>query len=232
MKSAANVKSVIVRKIAYCHSHMPAGANDDLAALKKKRDQIAKKARKSIRNKSQNQCNQGPVIISIPRIPENRIQEIGSLVNISKKHEFLQRLIAYWTLKRQYRNGVPLLRRLQTQGNNRSSDSKQLYKDVDTVELIRQIRYWQCLRQDLERARLLCELVRKREKLKLEMVRVTEKFFLFQSDPIRACLTKLLQAIAAKDVHEIFQEPVDVEEVSGVNIFSINLDKRDLLYSN
>lgn len=54
-----------------------------------------------------------PVIL-IPTIPPEKIQEIGGLVNITKKSQFIQRLIAYWTLKRQYRNGVPLLRRLQS----------------------------------------------------------------------------------------------------------------------
>lgn len=54
-----------------------------------------------------------PVIL-IPTIPPERIQEIGSLVTIQKKSQFIQRLIAYWTLKRQFRNGVPLLRRLQS----------------------------------------------------------------------------------------------------------------------
>lgn len=43
-----------------------------------------------------------------------RVTEIANLLTASKKGQFVQRLIAYWTLKRQFRNGVPLLRRLQT----------------------------------------------------------------------------------------------------------------------
>ena len=38
-------------------------------------------------------------------------------VAIAKKAHFIQRLQGYWMLKRQSRNGVPLLRRLQANTN-------------------------------------------------------------------------------------------------------------------
>lgn len=164
-----------------------------------------KQARKMLAKKRTNV----PIIL-IPTIPPEKIQEIGSLVTITKKSQFIQRLIAYWTLKRQYRNGVPLLRRLQSaQGGLRDSTTL----NVDTLELCRQLKYWQFLRQDLERARLLCELVRKREKLKLEYTKAKERCVNVELKPLEASIRKVLDMIAAKDTNEIFTEPVDLEEV-------------------
>ena len=43
-----------------------------------------------------------------------RLSKIANLISLPKKQPFLTKLLSYWTLKRQSRNGVPLLRRLQS----------------------------------------------------------------------------------------------------------------------
>lgn len=212
---------VVVQKTAYCDAHTPLNALQSTPgyspdggpptdAREVTREKM-KKARKLLALKR----TSAPVIL-IPTIPQNRIEEISSLVNIPKKQQFIQRLIAYWTLKRQYRNGVPLLRRLQSQGQaqgtmpggrDRSDGS------LDAQELYQQLKYWQCLRQDLERARLLCELVRKREKIKLILIKTSEQCVMAQLNPIESVLHRILDQLEGKDDKEIFREPVDTDEV-------------------
>ncbi|XP_050322472.1 bromodomain-containing protein homolog isoform X2 [Bactrocera neohumeralis] len=207
VKDGHNDSSVHVQKYAYCHAHTPADAK-----LKTNQKEVEdtrmkmKEARKALAKKR----STAPIVL-IPTIPPNRVQEISGMVHMQKKQQFLDRLIAYWTLKRQYRNGVPLLRRLQSQGNNHGVIHRN--GSPDTKELYKQLKYWQCLRQDLERARLLCELVRKREKLKAAFVKICEQVVMLQVNPLESALTKLLDTLEAKDTSEIFREPVDTEEV-------------------
>nr|CAD7196123.1 unnamed protein product [Timema douglasi] len=132
---------VLVQKTAFCDAHTPADADSrPRVATANKHQQLftnsshnpletdltredlrqkMKKARRILAKKRSTLP-----IISIPTIPPERIQEIASLVNIPKKSQFIQRLIAYWTLKRQFRNGVPLLRRLQSSHLSRRDESQ------------------------------------------------------------------------------------------------------------
>lgn len=205
---------ITVQKTAFCDAHTPTTSldgckspGDTEKARQESRDKM-KMARKLLAKKR----SIVPVIL-IPTIPYDKIQEIGGLVTMPKKAQFLQRLIAYWTLKRQYRNGVPLLRRLQSQGQSSGTARTGIEGSPDTTELYQQLKYWQCLRQDLERARLLCELVRKREKLKVVQIKTEEEIILMQLYPLKSTMVKLLDALETKDTAEIFIEPVDQTEV-------------------
>ncbi|KAL0275675.1 UNVERIFIED_CONTAM: hypothetical protein PYX00_003463 [Menopon gallinae] len=209
---------VMVQKTAYCDAHTPADAEhrprlpqtpvtptSPKGKVKEESKQKMKKARRILAKK-----RTSVPVISIPTIPPDRIQEIGSLITVAKKSQFIQRLIAYWTLKRQFRNGVPLLRRLQSSHLARRDDGKLI---TELGEFYRQIKYLQCLRQDLEKARLLCELVRKREKKKNEYTRARETCTLVELCPMKYFLTRVWELISAKDINAIFMEPVDQTEV-------------------
>lgn len=56
------------------------------------------------------------------------------MLSVPKKGQFVQRLIAYWTLKRQFRNGVPLLRRLQTSQTSTVSRREEPVQSVENEE--------------------------------------------------------------------------------------------------
>lgn len=178
-----NGTSISIRKTAYCDIHTPADAEkkpimhgkneSDVTqgtgwSAKKAKAQSRKNMRKARKILAEKRA--AMPIVSMPCIPPHRISKITTKVSLQKKQQFVQRLISYWTLKRQSRNGVPLLRRLQAHHQaQRNKDSRETQK---ANRLKEQLKYWQRLRHDLERARLLVELIRKREKLKREQVRV------------------------------------------------------------
>ena len=204
---------MVVQKIAFCDQHTPSnfGAEKSPIECEKAREECRNKM-KQARKLLAKRRTIAPLIL-VPTIPQDRIQEISALVNIQKKSNFIQRLIAYWTLKRQNRNGVPLLRRLQSSQSSGNRNNGGFEGSPDMRELYRQLNYWKSLRQDLERARLLCELVRKREKLKLLLIKTTEECVLKELNPLGNSMSHILDQIVSKDTLEIFQEPVDCSEV-------------------
>ncbi|KAF9417319.1 hypothetical protein HW555_005535 [Spodoptera exigua] len=214
---------VQVAKMAYCDAHTPAHIlqerraqesegdtkSNDLTAIRQKGREKIKQARRVLAMKR----TWAPVVL-VPTLPADRVAEVAALAPgaPAARAQLMKRLLAYWTLKRHSRNGVPLLRRLQSLTSNHGTRGIQ-DGTVNVRELCNQLKYWQRIRQDLERARLLCELVRKRERLKAEYTRVWERCVLHSLRPERAALHKLLRMLRQRDASDIFTEPVDLHEV-------------------
>uniref|UniRef100_A0AAZ3Q7A8 Peregrin n=1 Tax=Oncorhynchus tshawytscha TaxID=74940 RepID=A0AAZ3Q7A8_ONCTS len=165
-----------------------------------------KRARKILAEKR----NAAPVV-SVPCIPPHRLSKITSNLTVPRKSQFMQRLHSYWTLKRQSRNGVPLLRRLQT--HLQSQRNTEQDSEENNLALKEQLKAWQRLRHDLERARLLVELIRKREKLKRETIKVQQMALEMQLTPFLVLLRNTLEQLQERDTSNFFTEPVPLAEV-------------------
>ncbi|CAL8242148.1 unnamed protein product [Merluccius merluccius] len=228
--------SFSVKKVAYCGAHTPSGgARKPLTvydAVATPRNGLCKEergGRRSGRSKGKRQQKkskkskkpdvkveevEGEVATpsNAPSFPLQRLQSILNQVSIQKKRAFVQLALNYWTLKRQARNGLPLIRRLQTSTQSpKTIQQKQC--EEESRALKEQLKEWHRLRHDLERARLLLELIRKREKLKREEMKLQQTLLEMQLTPFSLLLRALLEQLQDKDQARVFAHPVDISEV-------------------
>ncbi|XP_020560050.1 bromodomain and PHD finger-containing protein 3 isoform X2 [Oryzias latipes] len=154
----------------------------------------------------------GSLQVAIPQIPTNRLNSICKGIFLQRKNHFIQRLYYYWRLKRQSRNGVALVRRLHSNVHpQRNIEQPEVDEKISAAR--EALRYWQKLRHDLEKARLLVELIRKREKLKREQVKVQQAALEMQLTPMLMLLRTTLDQLQEKDTAHIFGQPVCIKEV-------------------
>uniref|UniRef100_A0A8C5SP63 Bromodomain containing 1 n=2 Tax=Laticauda laticaudata TaxID=8630 RepID=A0A8C5SP63_LATLA len=217
-----------VKKTAYCDIHTPPGSvrrplniygeaemknglyRKEGMAKTRSTSRIRKKAKKSKKTLTET-CAVMPAV-SAPCIPPQRLNKIMNQVAIQRKKQFVERVHSYWLLKRLSRNGVPLLRRLQSSLQSQRN-TQQREDDEETQALKEKLKYWQRLRHDLERARLLIELIRKREKLKREQIKVEQVAMELQLTPFTVLLRSVLDQLQEKDSTRIFAQPVNLKEV-------------------
>ncbi|XP_029350631.1 bromodomain-containing protein 1 isoform X2 [Echeneis naucrates] len=221
-----------VKKTAYCGAHTPNGCvrrpltiydhvklkNGLCKKVAKGRAAGQGKSKGKLKKKSKSKRSEPDVEeeaatpATVPTFPAHRLQTILNQVSIQKKKAFVELVLNYWTLKRQSRNGLPLIRRLQTSLQSQKNVQPR-QSEEESRALKDQLKEWHRLRHDLERARLLLELIRKREKLKREEMKLQETLLEMQLTPFSILLRALLDQLQTKDQARIFAQPVDVNEV-------------------
>ncbi|XP_029291239.1 bromodomain and PHD finger-containing protein 3 isoform X2 [Cottoperca gobio] len=150
--------------------------------------------------------------VTVHQIAASRLTIICKGILFQRKNQFMHRLHNYWLLKRQSRNGVPLVRCMHSNvQSQRNTEQPEVDEKVSAAR--EALRYWQKLRHDLEKARLLVELIRKREKLKREQVKVHQEALEMQLTPMLVLLRSTLDQLQEKDTAQIFEKPVNIKEV-------------------
>ncbi|XP_014648786.1 PREDICTED: bromodomain-containing protein 1 isoform X3 [Ceratotherium simum simum] len=218
-----------VRKTAYCDVHTPPGCirrplniygdvemkngvcrKESSVKTVRSTSKVRKKAKKAKKTLSE-PCAVLPPVCA-PYIPQQRLNRIANQVAIQRKKQFVERAHSYWLLKRLSRNGAPLLRRLQSSlQSHRNTQQRENDEEIQAAK--EKLKYWQRLRHDLERARLLIELLRKREKLKREQVKVEQMALELRLTPLTVLLRSVLDQLQEKDPARIFAQPVSLKEV-------------------
>ncbi|TNN84004.1 Bromodomain and PHD finger-containing protein 3 [Liparis tanakae] len=237
-ETGVNGTTFSVKKTAFCEHHSPVGSRRDgsgdesvegrLVGGRGNRGQRSytqsppppppnKKATKGQKKKNTKGPGRSPrrsaaPVLLVPQIPSHRLNKICTGVEVQRKNQFMQRLHNYWLLKRQSRNGMPLIRRLHSHLQAQKT-SEQREPDEKLSAAREELRYWQKLRQDLERARLLVELIRKRERLKREQMKVQQATLELKLTPALVLLRSTLEQLQEKDTSKIFSQPVNLSEV-------------------
>ncbi|KAF4081413.1 hypothetical protein AMELA_G00161130 [Ameiurus melas] len=219
--------TISVKKTAYCCSHTPSGCTRRPLSIydeTQPKNSLCQKGKQKSRRAKVKGCQKKknkkvdaqsvPVVpsVSVPGITPKSFNTILNQVSVQKKRQFVERVLSYWMLKRQSRNGVPLIRRLQTSSHTQKVSRLERH-EVDCQALKEQLKDLHRLRHDLERTRLLLELIRKREKFKREQIKLQQSVLEMQLTPFAIMLQAVLNQLQEKDQARIFTQPVSIKEV-------------------
>ncbi|CAO3701934.1 unnamed protein product [Rhizopus stolonifer] len=154
----------------------------------------------------------GPPIA--PNIILSRMDHIPCLLGspIRKKSQLVTSVSRYWSLKREYMKGAPLIKRLQlepwavtnyiAQANN-VSGRLALAKKEFILDL------W----ASLDKSRMLSEQVQRRERLKLEQLKKQKEYVETYLYPNEYVFHTVLNQLIECDSNDYFKEPVSHEDV-------------------
>ncbi|KAK3805501.1 MAG: PHD-zinc-finger like domain-containing protein [Benniella sp.] len=101
---------------------------------------------------------------------------------------FIYTICKYWSLKRESRRGAPLLKRLHLEPWTASASAHRQTEEGKSKKLRTQL----VLREDLEKIRILAELVKKREKAKLKRQELQSRYLCEIMFPLKTVLEDTL----------------------------------------
>ncbi|KAI0832027.1 hypothetical protein BC628DRAFT_1351253 [Trametes gibbosa] len=199
----------------YCEKHLPREQQEArIVALRAQHtddsdienDQANSKSNKTARAYART-YKPGPPLV--PRIIVNRILQYISRLPVRHKAEFVHLVCRYWSLKREARRGAPLLKRLHLEPWTALSGSKQQTDE----EKLRKLDHMRRLRLDLERVRLIIDVIRHRESAKQkqqEQIQLVLSRFFFPHEP---ALRFAFEKIISHDRQGYFKSPVNKNEI-------------------
>lgn len=210
-------------------------SNEYEQALNEAQRNRMKKARKVLKER-----RNAPVISVPTLAQDRIDAIVARMGDMKHKKELFERLMGYWQNKRHSRYGVPLLKRLQMSGSSKRNNAAQANStsgnrsvrgsvvnasptsevsskreasaspETSKKQTREKMQGYRKFRQDMEKARLLFELVMKREKLKRELVRIEQVVTNHELNPFNGVfLQGLLATIREWDKMTIFAEPVE-----------------------
>ncbi|ESK83279.1 bromodomain and phd finger-containing protein 3 [Moniliophthora roreri MCA 2997] len=207
MKSAQGAEPLALT--CYCERHLPkeqADAREKALANEDAYDEYSNKSTKSARAYAKS-YKPGPPLI--PAIIVDRISQYVAKVSVRKKMDFLHMMCRYWSLKREARRGAPLLKRLHLEPWTASTNAK-LQTEEDRTLKLEQLRR---LREDLEKAKQLVDLIRKRELKKRQQAEVLQDVLSQCLFPHEPPLRLAFERIMSFDRNDYFKNPVNKAEV-------------------
>ncbi|PWN25419.1 hypothetical protein BDZ90DRAFT_281623 [Jaminaea rosea] len=149
----------------------------------------------------------GPPLV--PAYILSRVFDYMSKVHLRRKQPLIVQIAKFWSLKREARRGAPLLKRLHLEPWTAMSAPKELSE----AERTKKLRFVMAVRADLEKQRMLVELVRKREREKLKQADIIRSALDAALFPAHAPLKDALAKITALDRSGLFMSPVSRSEV-------------------
>lgn len=147
----------------------------------------------------------------VPDILAKSIEGSLQRFNIRRKKEFVTDICRYWTLKRESRRGAALLKRLQLQMDTFSSMeiTRRDYVSMGAVgrgRLERRIQFAELLLDDMQKLHQLTEMVKERERQKLEDALLLKSVVDTLYFPIPPLIWPILQKAIQFDSKGIYEE--------------------------